>query len=88
MAESPFNQTDIADFIREKNLCGSCQSSTLIGWPREHLDVDDLPRNAASDHQVECWYMVRCDYFRMTIPHPDRLAFCEAHKSVGNKETD
>lgn len=66
--------------IRAKTLCGQCQSATFIGWPGERLEREDMPRGAGYDGESRHWYQVRCDYFKMTVPHPGQMAFCEAHK--------
>ncbi|HCS64507.1 MAG TPA: hypothetical protein DIW64_10760 [Cellvibrio sp.] len=72
--------TSIPQQIRLNSLCGQCQSSTLIGWPDEDVDRDELPRGAVLDQETKSWYLVRCDYFRFTVPHPDQMSFCDAFK--------
>ena len=68
-------------------LCGSCQSATFMAWhdPHNTLDADDLPRGAVNLREYDTRYMIRCDYFRMTVPHPEKLTLCEAYKV---EETD
>ena len=72
----------LAASIRANTLCGQCQSATLIGWPSGQLEREDMPRGAAYDSVSKHWYLVRCDYFKMTVPHPGQMAFCEAHKAT------
>ena len=71
----------LAASIRANTLCGQCQSATLIGWPSGQLEREDMPRGAAYDSVSKHWYLVRCDYFKMTVPHPGKMTFCEAHKA-------
>jgi hypothetical protein len=80
MAKNIINNTDLPDMIRANSLCGQCQSSTLIGWPKKFLDRDEFPRGTEFDEEAKCWYLVRCDYFKITVPHPDQMSFCDAFK--------
>ena len=87
MAEKISVDEDIIEIIRMNSLCGNCKSSTLIGWPIE-VDRDDLPRSIEKDRETDHWYLIRCDYFKITVSQPQELAFCEAYKKGKLKGLD
>ncbi len=78
------NNLHLAEQLRAGSLCGQCKSSTLLGgWSDETVSKDNLPSFVIDSDEHECSYMIRCDYFKLTIPEPETLQFCETFKKRG-----
>ena len=72
-ADLPYQQ------IKQRLLCGTCTAAKFMVWDAEGLD--DKPSGVARDRATGLAYLVRCDYFRLTVQSPHALKHCEGYKS-------
>lgn len=69
--ETPYQQ------IKQRLLCGSCSAAKFMFW--SWLEPDAKPHGLCEDRDTELAYLVRCDYFRLTVQSPEGLKKCEGY---------
>ena len=83
-------QTTVINALRQKLLCGRCSASKLMIWGKSSRgfsdgsnDMIDKPHGLQHDNGV--YYLVRCDYFRLTVQSPDLLMQCDGFQARKEK---
>lgn len=59
-------------------LCASCRSAKFMRWDAEAVAMMDKPNGMNKDQQTGMYYVLRCDYFRLTVFSPEGLRECDA----------
>lgn len=72
--------------LAPKLLCSSCQSAKFMRWRADDAVGMDRPHGMHKDAATGMWYVLRCDYFRLTVFEPPSLAHCDAWKEKGGGE--
>jgi hypothetical protein len=82
------NPTDIFKPVRlaAKLLCSSCQSAKFMRWDGDGLGGLDKPHGMNKDKETGTFYVLRCDYFKLTVFEPASLRSCDAWKEKGDAD--
>jgi hypothetical protein len=70
--DTPYQQ------IKQRVLCGTCTAAKFMFWTADELD--DKPSGLTRDRTTGLAYLIRCDYFRLTVQSPHALQHCEGYK--------
>jgi hypothetical protein len=70
--------TDIQTIKKDIPCCGRCKSAKFMVWELSKREYgDNKPPSGAVAHGTDIWYLVRCDYFKLTVYEPRMLSKCE-----------
>jgi len=71
--------------LRQRVLCGRCKAGKLMIWETSDGRMSDKPNGGASHDGL--FYLVRCDYFRLTVQSPDALITCDGFQLIKPKSS-
>ena len=64
--------------IKHELICGNCKSAKFMFWQSDQLVGEhDAPNGSVKDRKRGMTFLIRCEFYRITVKSPAALLKCE-----------